>query len=186
MEGLVEQWETLSSRHYARYQAREISFQGQRRERVRGLLGREFSDEEADRLFDGYLRRYEAGWTMYSDTVTCLTRLKDAGVPLGILTNGDRTQQLQKIDRFGLSDFFDAIVCSSDLPHGKPHPIAFEAATSALGYQGADVLMVGDNVENDVRGALAAGLRAVLLDRDGRYEDGDLDVIATLDDLEVP
>ncbi len=182
-DGIAERWETLSSRHYARYQAREISFQGQRRERVRDLLGRDLSDGEADELFAGYLRRYEAGWTMYADTLPCLTPLHDAGVTLGILTNGDRTQQLQKIDRFGISSFFDAIVCSSDLPYGKPHPGAFAAAAKALGHQRADVLMVGDSIDNDVRGALDAGLRAILLDRDGRYAGDDVTAIATLEEL---
>lgn len=183
MDGIVERWGAVSSRHYARYQAREITFQGQRRERVRELLGRDLNDDEADELFSGYLWRYEAGWTMYDDTMLCLDRLRDTGVPLGILTNGDRTQQMQKIDRFGIADYFDAIVCSSDLPFGKPHPGAFEAAATALGHAGADVLMVGDHIDNDVRGALKAGLRAVLLDRDGAYAEDDVATIRTLAEL---
>ncbi|WP_156759770.1 HAD family hydrolase [Microbacterium karelineae] len=42
--GLVDRWRRISSRHYARYQAREISFAEQRRERVRELLGRDLDD----------------------------------------------------------------------------------------------------------------------------------------------
>nr|WP_218844737.1 HAD family hydrolase [Microbacterium pseudoresistens] len=182
-DAIVERWAALSSRHYARYQAREISFQGQRRERVRGLLERELEDDEADELFAGYLWRYEAGWALYADAVPCLDRLKDAGVALGVLTNGDRTQQMQKIDRFGLAPYFDAIVCSSDLPYGKPHPGAFEAAASALGRAAADIVMVGDSIENDAHGALKAGMRAVLLDRDDAYTGDDLTRITTLDEL---
>lgn len=183
-DGIVERWESLSSRHYARYQAREITFQDQRRERVRELLGRDLSDAAADELFAGYLRRYEAGWTMYADAMPCIERLQQAGVALGILTNGDRAQQMRKIDRFGIADCFDAIVCSSDLPYGKPHPGAFESAGSALGRAGTDILMVGDSIEDDVRGALRAGLRAALLDRDGAYAGGDVTVITSLAELE--
>lgn len=183
LDGIVERWATISSRHYVRYQAREITFQGQRRERVREFLERDLGDEAADDLFAGYLRRYETGWTMYADTIPCLERLQSAGVTLGILTNGDRAQQMQKIDRFGIAGFFNAIVCSSDLPYGKPHAGAFEAAAVALGRAEADVLMVGDNIENDVRGALRAGLRAVLLDRGGEYSSGDVTTISTLDEL---
>lgn len=182
-EGIVERWATLSTRHYARYQAREITFQGQRRERVRELLGRDLDDDTADELFAGYLGRYEAGWAMYRDTMPCLERLQNAGVALGVLTNGDRSQQLQKIDRFGLAGYFDAIVCSSDLPFGKPHPGAFEAATAALKRTAVDVLMIGDSLENDVRGALRAGLRAVLLDREGVYLGREVTTITTLDEL---
>jgi putative hydrolase of the HAD superfamily len=182
-DGIVERWAALSSRHYARYQAREITFQGQRRERVREMLGRDLDDGEADELFSRYLWRYEAGWSMYPDTMPCLDRLQHEGITLGVLTNGDRAQQMQKIDRFGLAGYFDAIVCSSDLPYGKPHPGAYAAAAGALGQTAADVLMVGDSLENDVRGALGAGLRAVLLDREGAYADGDVTTIRTLDEL---
>lgn len=182
-DGIVERWAALSSRHYARYQSREITFQGQRRERVRELLGRDLDDDEADELFGGYLWRYEAGWSMYADTMPCLDRLQKEGVALGVLTNGDRAQQMQKIDRFGLAGYFDAIVCSSDLPYGKPHPGSFEAAAAALRRSTADVLMVGDSLENDVRGALRAGLRAVLLDREGGYTGGDVTMITTLEEL---
>ncbi len=183
-DDIVERWTAISSRHYARHQAREITFQEQRRERVRELLARDLDDEEADELFGGYLWRYEAGWAMYADTVPCLDRLQNAGVLLGVLTNGDRAQQMQKINRFGLGGYFHAIVCSSDLPYGKPHPGAFEAAAAALGRATADVLMVGDSLENDVRGALSAGLRAVLIDRDGGYTSGDdVTAIATLGEL---
>lgn len=182
-DGIVERWGTLSTRHYARYQAREITFQGQRRERVRELLGRDLDNHEADELFAGYLWRYEAGWAIYADTMPCLERLQTTGVTLGVLTNGDRAQQMQKINRFGLAGYFDAIVCSSDLPYGKPHPGAYEAAAAALKRAAVDVLMVGDNLENDVRGALRAGLRAVLLDREGGYAGRDVTTITTLGEL---
>lgn len=183
---IVERWAELSSHHYARYQAREITFQGQRRARVRDMLAHDLTDAEADELFAGYLRRYEAGWTMYADTKPCLDRLKTTGVSLGILTNGDRAQQMQKLDRFDLADYFDAIVCSSDLPFGKPHRGAFEAAAAALDRAVIDVLMVGDSLENDLRGALSAGLRAVLLDRDGAYRNSDVVTISTLEELTWP
>lgn len=90
---------------------------------------------------------------------------------------------MQKIDRFGLAGYFNAIVCSSDLPFGKPHPGAFEAATAALKRTAVDVLMVGDSLENDVLGALRAGLRAVLLDREGGYIGPEVATITTLDEL---
>jgi len=183
LDGIAQRWAASSSRHYARYQTREITFSGQRRERVRDLVGRDLSDAEADELFAGYLRRYESGWALFSDTVPCLERLRDAGVPLGVLTNGDRTQQLQKVDRFDLAGYFDAIVCSSDLPHGKPYPIAYTSAVRALGQEAMDVIMVGDSLEHDVQGALAAGLRAVLLDRAGEHRDDDVVTISRLDDL---
>ena len=90
---------------------------------------------------------------------------------------------MQKIDRFGIAGYFAAIVCSSDLPFGKPHPGSYAAAARALGRDASDIVMVGDSLENDVRGAVSAGLRAVLLDRGGDYADPGVATIASLGDL---
>lgn len=56
-----------------------------------------------------------------------------------------------------------AIVC------GKPSALFFEAAVAQLGVPAADTLMVGDDVENDIRGAAGSGLRPVLV-RTGKFQ----------------
>ena len=50
----------------------------------------------------------------------------------------------------------------------KPHASIFEAALAALGVAAAEAVMVGDSSEDDIEGARALGMRAMLLDRDGR------------------
>jgi FMN phosphatase YigB (HAD superfamily) len=74
----------------------------------------------------------------------------------------------------GLLGFFTATVYSMDIGHAKPHPEPFRAGVTALGAPSpAHVIHVGDNERTDVRGALAAGLRAIRLDvvgSDGRSE----------------
>ena len=162
---IVERWRDIANRHYARYQAREITFQEQRRERVRELLGTTLGDAEADALFDGYLHRYEAGWTVFDDAISCLERAHQAGWGTAILTNGERSQQVQKITRLGLKRLVDEIVCSSDLPAAKPDPRAFQTTLARLGVEAEHALMVGDGLENDVLGARGAGMNAVLIDR---------------------
>lgn len=184
--GVYDRWALISERHYARGQRREISFQGQRRERVREFLGRTLTDTEADELFAGYLERYEAGWTAFDDALPALRRLRAAGVTVGILTNGDESQQRRKLDRVGLAGEIDLLIASSGLPAGKPDPRAFQHAVTLLGVEPARVLMVGDSLEKDVRGALAAGLPAVLLDRDGDHGGAPADRIRTLDELKAP
>ena len=55
---------------------------------------------------------------------------------------------------------------------GKPSPDFFLAAVNSLGLPPQDVIMVGDDAEMDVCGALAAGLRGALV-RSGKYRPGD-------------
>jgi len=60
--------------------------------------------------------------------------------------------------------FFGATIYSMDVGHAKPRPEIFAAALATLGLPAAEILHVGDNERTDVRGALAAGFRAVRLD----------------------
>jgi putative hydrolase of the HAD superfamily len=55
--------------------------------------------------------------------------------------------------------------------HGrvKPHPTIFEAALEFLGLRAADAVMVGDSLEEDIEGARALGMRAILIDREERH-----------------
>lgn len=178
-------WSQISARHYARYQAREISFDDQRRERVREFLGCRLTDAEASTLFQSYLERYEAGWRLFPDALPALRRAQRTGRPVVILTNGDRAQQLGKLDRFALTGEIDDIVCSSELPFGKPHAMAFAAATENLGFSVVDSLMIGDSLRNDYHGAIDFGMQAVLLDRSGLLARNDVNFVTSLDDISL-
>jgi putative hydrolase of the HAD superfamily len=63
----------------------------------------------------------------------------------------------------------DAIVDSRSHGRVKPHPTIFEAALELLGAGAADTVMVGDSLEEDIEGARALGMRAILVDREERH-----------------
>lgn len=68
------------------------------------------------------------------------------------------------LEKDAARDFFAATIYSMDIGHAKPRPEIFAAAVGTLGVAPAQILHVGDNERTDVRGALAAGFRAVRLD----------------------
>lgn len=178
-----ERWTTISEVHFARYQQREISFHEQRRARVREFLSLTVTDSEADALFSGYLTRYQAGWAPFDDAVPALRRARAAGLTVAILTNGDEDHQRLKLGQVGLTGEIDVFVASSMLPVGKPDPRAFAGALAILGLTADEVLMVGDSLHKDVRGALASGVSAVLLDRYGDHPTVDVPRIRSLHEL---
>jgi putative hydrolase of the HAD superfamily len=105
---------------------------------------------------------------------------------LALVTNGASCLQREKLAASGLADRFDAIVVSGDLGRGKPDPAIFAHAVDALGAEPGDAVMVGDNLTKDVDGAVAAGLRAVWLNREGKQRPSDrpgLREIASLAEL---
>ncbi|MDO4239247.1 HAD family hydrolase [Micrococcus sp.] len=155
--------------HYPRYLAGELDFLGQRLARARdalALLGAPADREEPDAALwtDGYEERVRAHWRVFDDVVAALAGLREAGVGVGIVTNNVEAYQRGKADAIGLADV--AVLVGSDTA-GAPKPDAapFLEGCRRLGLDPADVACVGDSLENDVRGAQAAGLVPVWLCR---------------------
>jgi FMN phosphatase YigB (HAD superfamily) len=85
---------------------------------------------------------------------------------LGLCSNWSWTPAaLAILEQAGLRSHFDALVISHDVGVRKPRPEIFEAALAALAVEPAEVLHVGDNLEADVAGAAALGIRTVWLTR---------------------
>ncbi len=84
-----------------------------------------------------------------------LRAVRAAGLRTAILTNGTSDPQRPKAERF--AHLVDAILVSEEVGHTKPDSRAFEAALKAVGGHPARAAMVGDRLEVDVEGALAAG-----------------------------
>jgi putative hydrolase of the HAD superfamily len=116
----------------------------------------------------------EEGWAvsenfeLFEDAIPVLDELRAARLKIGLVSNGirDLTQFVahHKLD-------VDAIVDSRSHGRVKPHPTIFQAALELLGAMPAEAVMVGDSVEEDVEGARALGMRAILIDRDDRHPD---------------
>jgi len=60
--------------------------------------------------------------------------------------------------------YFDATIFSDEIGYGKPDARIFLTAAKRLGLPPSDILHVGDNIENDVRGAQSAGMKTLLFD----------------------
>lgn len=80
-------------------------------------------------------------------------------LPLGLVTNGIGAVQRSRLARSGLGDYFGAIVISDELGVQKPDPAIFRHALDTLGATPEDrVIMVGDGLHSDIKGANAAGI----------------------------
>ena len=124
----------------------------------------------------------EEGWgvsenfELFEDVLQVFDELRRAGLRIGVVSNGIR--DLTEFVAHHRLDV-DAIVDSRSHGRVKPHPTIFEATLVALGVAAEDAVMVGDSLEEDVEGARALGMRAILVDREDRYPD----VAARLRDL---
>ena len=103
---------------------------------------------------------------LYDDVPEVLRQLADSGVRIGLISNTHRCLASFQ-SHFELQGLISATVSSSQHGFMKPHPSIFSAALQLLDVKPADATMVGDSIRQDVEGALRAGMRAVLLHRDG-------------------
>jgi len=104
---------------------------------------------------------------LYEDALPVLDVLRTQGLKLGLVSNTGRdlgafvTHHRLEVD---------AAIGSGAFGRTKPHPTIFRAILKELEVEPAETAMIGDSPEDDVEGALAAGIeRAFLLDREDRY-----------------
>lgn len=103
----------------------------------------------------------------FPGAVEVLTELRRRGLGLALVTNGHPRDQYDKLRRYDLERFFDAIVVEGAWGVGKPHPSIFEEALRQLSTPATEAWMVGDNLSADIDGAQRVGLFAVWHDARG-------------------
>ena len=118
-ERLAALWDEVAERHFPAFRTGEITFQEQRRRRLReflphvGLAAENIDDAALDGRFEDYVKHYEAAWRAYDDVLPGLRSL--SGTRLAVLSNGDQAQQEDKLRRTGLDVHFEDVMTSSGL-----------------------------------------------------------------------
>lgn len=151
-----QRWAALTQTHWGAYRCGALSLQGQRRERVRGLLQRALSDAEADAVFGVYLTAYRSHWRPMPGLTEFLQRTQH--LPRAVVSNGERGQAHRKLDALGLRPHFAAVLTPEDAGAPKPDPRMFLQAAAQLGVAPTACLMVGDDFEADIAPAQALGM----------------------------
>jgi putative hydrolase of the HAD superfamily len=112
----------------------------------------------------------------FDDAEPALSDLRGRGLRLVVVSNWDYALP-RVLERVGLLPLLDGVVTSASVGAAKPDPAIFRAALEVADCEASEALHVGDSNEEDVAGAGAAGIRALLLDRSGA---GDLASLAEL------
>lgn len=107
-------------------------------------------------------------FTLYEDALPALAVLREHRLKIGLISNGSRD-----LGEFVAHHALDADCAIGSRAFGrtKPHPEIFLHALALLEVRAEEAAMVGDSYEDDIEGARALGIRAFLLDRDGRRPD---------------
>ena len=137
------------------------------------IVLREAGIEATEQLILGILgkmRQVETKLVLFDDVVPVLTNLKGRGLKLGLISNIDRdiTSLLSELE---LSLLLQVAVTSQEVGFNKPQPEIFQEALRRVGVQASEAMYVGDQHQIDIGGAEKAGMKGVLLDRGGFFEE---------------
>ncbi|MEJ2420846.1 MAG: HAD family hydrolase [Acidobacteriota bacterium] len=135
----------------------------------------------AARLNALYFRHRHEKLFLFPDALPVLQQLAER-FKIGLISNGNTVPS-----RHGLGHLFRMTLYSTDVGYAKPHPAFFRQALKNAGSRAEDCLVVGDSLEDDVRGAHEAGIRAVWLNRRGRRNTSGIEPEGTIGSLrELP
>ncbi len=124
------------------------------RESFGGLLAPEREPELFAELYDRFSG--PEPWSVAEGVIETLEALRGSGVVLGVLSNWD-SRLYQTLDALGLTRFFDHFVVSYEVGLEKPHPGIFLDAARLAGARPAEILMVGDSLDQDILPAMRLG-----------------------------
>jgi HAD superfamily hydrolase (TIGR01509 family) len=94
-----------------------------------------------------------------------LAELKRTGFRLGLVTNTSLPHAIivEEFQRLSLYDYFDTVVCSSEIVFRKPDRAMFDVALRALNVAPKETIFVGDSYHADVVGAQQVGMKTIWL-----------------------
>lgn len=110
-------------------------------------------------------------FTPYPDALAGVADLRGRGHRLVVVSNWDCSLP-DWLGGAGLLDLVDGVVTSAEAGAAKPDPAVFRKALELAGVDGSGAVHVGDSLDNDVAGARALGIRAILVQREGEPPPG--------------
>jgi YjjG family noncanonical pyrimidine nucleotidase len=127
-------------------------------------------DHDLSLLFaDKYLEICPGKTALFPGAIDSLEALiKDHS--LHIITNGFKEVQYRKLKNSGLIRYFEKVHISEEIGWKKPEPEIFQYALKEAGAAADESVMVGDNPDTDIAGAMNAGIQAILFDPEGLFE----------------
>lgn len=121
----------------------------------------------------------------YPDARPALVRARIRGARVLVVSNWD-VSLIEVLELAGLAPLLDGVVTSAAVGAAKPAAAIFHHALAIAGVPARDAVHVGDSLADDVGGATAAGIPAVLLSRDGAPAPDGVAVIGDLHQLHWP
>ncbi|MDY3127653.1 MAG: HAD family hydrolase [Corynebacterium sp.] len=161
-----KRWKDLEKKWYTKFEQGLTSYEGQRVGRVRDYTGnQQLSDAQALAIMESFYPHYLNNIHAFADAAPALSAAAATGARTGIFTNGGNDLQTAKTKAAGLWNDEQLFFTAAEMPAPKPQPESYEFIIQKLGCQPEEIVMIGDNFDNDSVGPARAGWHTIFLDR---------------------
>ena len=147
-------------------------------------LNYDINDDLINQLAIDYIENLSDFNHLIPDTLIVLNSLK-SNYRMHIITNGFKEVQKRKLEKSKLIQYFDSVTISEDVGVKKPHKLIFDHALTAANANVENSVMIGDNFNADILGALGVGMKAIYYDfhKTNEQERENLIIIKNLKEL---
>ena len=147
-------------------------------------LNYDINDNLINQLAIDYIEHLSDFNHLIPDTLIVLNSLK-SNYRMHIITNGFKEVQKRKLEKSKLIQYFDSVTISEDVGVKKPHKLIFDHALTAANANVENSVMIGDNFNADILGALGVGMKAIYYDfhKTNEQERENLIIIKNLKEL---
>ncbi|HZW63981.1 MAG TPA: YjjG family noncanonical pyrimidine nucleotidase [Flavobacteriaceae bacterium] len=163
LQDFITVYEPINLKYWQLYRNEQIDKTNLRFGRLNdafNALGIELEPERIHKLAHDYITYLATFNHLFEDTISILQYLKE-NYNLHIITNGFKEVQHQKLENSGILSYFQTVTNSEMVGVKKPNPKIFEHALHSAQAKTQNSIMIGDNLEADVYGALHVGLDAI-------------------------
>ncbi|TYB79927.1 YjjG family noncanonical pyrimidine nucleotidase [Bizionia myxarmorum] len=178
-------YEPINLRYWKLYRDDQIDKESLRYRRLKesfDAVQTSVSDEVINKLAEDYIVSLPTFNHLFEGTLDLLEYLKP-NYRLHIITNGFQEAQDKKMQQSKISEYFTTVTNSELAGVKKPNPIIFDFALNSATTVKTKSLMIGDNMEADVLGALNYGMDAICFNYHGSKIDEHIKQVTNLLEL---
>jgi len=183
----ISAYEPINLNYWKLYREEKIDKSNLRYKRLKDTFDvLEFTvvDDTIHQLSEDYITYLTTYNHLFDGTVEILDYLKSR-YKLHIITNGFDEAQQKKMDSSKISSYFTTITNSEIAGVKKPNPIIFEYALNSAKARAEESIMIGDNLEADIHGALNVGIEAILFNYHNINAEAQIKQVKDLLDLKM-
>ena len=127
-------------------------------------LGLDNPKRRGEKFIDIFYTAVREQLSVEEGAADVLKTLKERGYPMGMISNTiyPRRHHESDLRQFSLMEYLNFRIYSSELGRRKPHPDIFRAGLDLMRMAPSEILYIGDRIPEDVEGARAAGMVAIL------------------------